>query len=471
MFSTKKINFSLTETIFPLIPLIFLNSCGNEKENRSPNLIVIMADDLGYADVGFNGCTDIPTPNINRIAENGIRFDAGYTTFSVCSPSRAGFITGRYPQRFGYERNVQYRPDDPDMGLSKDEMTLADCLKQVGYHSGIIGKWHLGAHPSNHPLNRGFDEFYGHLGGGHQYFPENLTIPDGYKVHSESESYRTWIMRNHDHEPTDEYLTDEFSNEAESFIERNQEKPFFLFLSYNAPHSPMQATEKYLSRFENIENIKRKTYAAMVSALDDGVGRVLDKLEELNLEGNTLVFFLSDNGGPEAVNASDNGVLRGGKSDVYEGGYRVPFALQWKGELSPGSFDYPVSSMDIFATIAALSNATLNEDKPLDGVNLIPFLKSEKEGKPHDILFLRKFDNDRFAVRKGDYKLITMNGNSVKELYNLETDISETINLSEKFPDKLRELDSLRAKWNMELIDPLFLGLIHTDEWKNRGKN
>jgi arylsulfatase A-like enzyme len=149
----------------------------------------------------------------------------------------------------------------------------------------------------------------------------------------------------------------------------------------------------------------------------------------------------------------------------------VPFALQWKGELSPGSFDYPVSSMDIFATIAAVSNAPLNEDKPLDGVNLIPFLKSEKEGKPHDILFLRKFDNDRFAVRKGDYKLITMNGNSVKELYNLETDISETINLSEKFPDKLRELDSLRAKWNKELIDPVFLGLIHTDEWKNRAKN
>ncbi|MCK4923021.1 MAG: sulfatase-like hydrolase/transferase [Bacteroidales bacterium] len=449
----------------------FLSACMPEEEKKSPNLIVIMVDDMGHSDVGFNGCKDIPTPNMDRIAENGINFTSGYTTYSVSSPSRAGFITGRYPQRFGYERNVQYRPNDPNMGLSQDESTLAETLSKVGYYSGIIGKWHLGAHISNHPLNRGFNEFYGHLGGGHQFFPEALTIKDSYAINSENESYRTWIMRNHDHEPIDKYLTDEFSDEAVSFIERNKEKPFFLFLAYNAPHLPLQATEEYLSRFENIENPKRKTYAAMVSAVDDGVGRVLDKLEENQLDKNTLVFFLSDNGGPETKNASDNGALRGGKGDVFEGGYRVPFVMQWKGEITPGEFDHPVSSMDIFATIAALSNAPLNDEKPLDGVNIYPYLNGDQQGVPHDILFLRKFDQDKFTVRKGDYKLISSNKNKIKQLYHLGNDIGETTDLSEQNEEKTQELESLRAAWNEELIEPAFLGLIHTDAWKKKAKN
>ena len=449
----------------------FLSACMPEEEKKSPNLIVIMVDDMGHSDVGFNGCKDIPTPNMDRIAENGINFTSGYTTYSVSSPSRAGFITGRYPQRFGYERNVQYRPNDPNMGLSQDESTLAETLSKVGYYSGIIGKWHLGAHISNHPLNRGFNEFYGHLGGGHQFFPEALTIKDSYAINSENESYRTWIMRNHDHEPIDKYLTDEFSDEAVSFIERNKEKPFFLFLAYNAPHLPLQATEEYLSRFENIENPKRKTYAAMVSAVDDGVGRVLDKLEENQLDKNTLVFFLSDNGGPETKNASDNGALRGGKGDVFEGGYRVPFVMQWKGEITPGEFDHPVSSMDIFATIAALSNAPLNDEKPLDGVNIYPYLNGDQQGVPHDILFLRKFDQDKFTVRKGDYKLISSNKNTIKQLYHLGNDIGEKTDLSEQNEEKTQELESLRAAWNEELIEPAFLGLIHTDAWKKKAKN
>jgi arylsulfatase A-like enzyme len=292
-------NHVITSNMLLIILIIFFSSCREKQDAASPNLVVIMVDDMGYADVGFNGCEDIPTPNIDRIAHNGIHFTNAYVTFSVCSPSRAGFITGRYPQRFGYERNIQYRPDDPNMGLSKDEMTLASCLNQVGYYSGLIGKWHLGAHPSNHPLNRGFDEFYGHLGGGHRYMPEDLTIHNSYEINSEEESYRTWIMRNHDHEPIEKYLTDEFSDEAVDFIERNAGDPFFLFLSYNAPHTPLQATEKYLSRFKHIQDGKRRIYAAMISAVDDGVGLLLDKLEEKGIEKNTLVFFLSDNGGPE----------------------------------------------------------------------------------------------------------------------------------------------------------------------------
>jgi arylsulfatase A-like enzyme len=443
-----------------------LFSCDQESENKSPNLIVIMADDLGYADVGFNGCADIPTPNIDRIANNGIQFTSGYTTYSVCSPSRAGFITGRYGQRFGYERNAQYQPDDSLMGLPQDEATLAEVLSASNYKSGIIGKWHLGAHISNHPLNRGFDEFFGHLGGGHSYFPENLEIKDSYSVNTEKDSYRTFIMRNHEPIKTTKYLTDEFSDEAIRFVEKYKEEPFFLYLAYNAPHGPLEATEKYLSRFSTIKNEKRRTYAAMVSAVDDGVGNLLNKLEELNLDDNTIVIFLSDNGGPEPKNGSDNGVLREGKGSVYEGGFHVPFAMQWKGELSPGIYEHPVSALDIFATITALNNTPLNEKKPLDGVNLIPFLTGENNSIPHEAIYLRKYDDKKFAVRMGDFKIVTHNNAEKKELYNQKDDIGENIDLAGTYPQKLNELDSIRKEWNEELIPPAFLGLIHLSGWE-----
>ena len=451
-----------------------------------PNLIVIMADDLGYADVGFNGSTDIPTPHIDRIAENGVKFTNGYTSYSVCGPSRAGFITGRYGQRFGFERNPQYRTDDPNMGLPQDEKTIATYLKTVGYTSGIIGKWHLGANISNHPLNRGFDEFYGHLGGGHTYFPENLVIKDSYftgdevmipseddptkkyKGSAEMAGYRTWIMRNHEPIKTEQYLTDEFSKEAVHFIERNKDEPFFLFLSYNAPHGPLQASQKYLDRFNHIENQKRKTYAAMVSAVDDGVGQVLDKLASLNLEENTIVVFLSDNGGPESKNGSNNGVLREGKGSIYEGGFRVPFAIQWKGTLSKSIYDYPISSLDILGTIADLSGVKLDANKPLDGVNLIPYIQGSKRGVPHQNIFIRKFDSKVYSVRDGDLKLVVKKKSNVKELYNLKNDISEHHNIAEKNQKEVKRLSAILDTWESELIDPLFLGLVHTKSWQKK---
>ena len=258
-----KKNKSKILSVFSLIMVVFtVMGCMQEKKKTSqknhPNVIVIMTDDLGYVDVGFNGSVEIPTPNIDRIAQQGVKFTNGYTPYSVCSPSRAGFITGRYQQRFGYERNAQYRPNDPNMGLPQTEKTIPEVIGQVGYTSGVIGKWHLGAHISNHPLNRGFDFFYGHLGGGHRYFPEELTIEDSYSINDEPLSYRTWIMRDHQSEKTDEYLTDEFSNEAVKFVEKNKEGPFFLYLAYNAPHGPLQATQKYLDRFDHIEGKKEK---------------------------------------------------------------------------------------------------------------------------------------------------------------------------------------------------------------------
>ena len=446
------------------IVLFFLSSLcvAQKKQHTKPNVIVILADDLGYQDVGFNGCKDIPTPNIDRIAKNGAAFTNAYVAFPVCSPSRAGLMTGRYPQRFGYERNPQYRPYDPNMGLSKSETTLAQTLKTVGYHSGIIGKWHLGADTSNHPISRGFNEFFGHLGGGHAYFPELLTIKDSYAVEGEDKSYRTWIMRNHEPVETKKYLTDEFSDEAVSFIERNQDKPFFLYLSYNAPHAPLQATPKYLDRFKDIPNERRRTYAAMVSALDDGVGQVLNALQSLKLEENTLVFFLSDNGGPENDNASDNGILREGKSSVYEGGFRVPFAFQWKGQIKSMVYENPVSALDIYATITAISKAPIKQDKPLDGINLMPFLTGKNKKMPHDVIYVRKYDQDQYVVRDHDLKLVIHGKANKKELYNLKNDISETTNIADKYPQEVERLDQLRKSWNRELVAPAFLGL----EWK-----
>ena len=453
---------------------IILIGCGHSQEKISkkdhPNVIVIMTDDLGYVDVGFNGSIDIPTPNIDRIAKQGVKFTNGYTPYPVCSPSRAGFITGRYQQRFGYERNVQYRPNDPKMGLPKTEKTIPEVMGQVGYTSGVIGKWHLGAHISNHPLNRGFDFFYGHLGGGHRYFPEELTIEDSYSISDEPLSYRTWIMRNHQPEKTNQYLTDEFSDEAVEFIEKNHKGPFFLYLAYNAPHGPLQATSKYLNRFDHIKDKKRKTYAAMVSAVDDGVGRILDCLKSLDIEKNTMIFFLSDNGGPEPKNGSNNGPLREGKSSIYEGGNRIPFAMQWTGEITSMVYEFPVSSLDILPTIAALTDAPLAANNPLDGVNIIPYLKGEKQGRPHQTLFVRKFDDDLYSVRDGDMKLITKSENSIKELYDLNKDLGEENNLAGTFPDEVNRLDSLRQAWDSQLINPVFLGLIHTERWQKRLK-
>ncbi len=436
-----------------------------------PNLVVIMTDDMGYADVGFNGCKDIPTPHIDSVAANGVKFTSGYVAYSVCGPSRAAFMTGRYGQRFGFERNPQYRPDDENMGLPFTEETMADVLKKAGYHGGVIGKWHLGATKKHHPLNRGFDEFYGHLGGGHQYFPDHLTIEDGYTAKSESESYRTWILRNHEPVEPRKYLTDEFSDEAVDFIVRNHGKPFFLFLSYNAPHTPLQATEEYLSRFSHIEDKKRRTYAAMVSAVDDGVGRVLAALREQGIEDNTLVFFLSDNGGPTTKNASNNAPLRGNKGDAWEGGFRVPFAAQWPAGFPKGAvYDHPVISLDIFATIAELSGAPVADERPLDGVNLTPFVNGEKSGPPHRGIFLRKFDQELRAVRSGNHKVVTFVKTGFTSLHDLSKDIGEKNNILQEKPEVRKELVSLWEEWNQPNIDPVFAGLSQTEAWKKRAE-
>lgn len=441
-------NVRIPAILFSLLALATLHA-------RQPNLVVILADDLGYHDVGFNGCKDIPTPHIVSIAADGVKCTGAYVTFSVCAPSRAGILTGRYGQRFGFEHNTRWLPGDIREGLPTAETTLAEALGKAGYHSGIVGKWHLGCHPELLPLKRGFAEFYGIPGGGSRYIPGEHTISDPAAVKNEADSYRLWMLRGDVPEKPEKYLTDAFSDEAVDFVKRNKDKPFFLYLAYNAPHAPLQATEKYLSRFGGIKDIKRRTYAAMVSAVDDGVGRVLAEIESSGLEENTIVFFLSDNGGsPE--NASKNFPLRGYKSSVWEGGFRVPYAVKWPGKLPKGAtYDQPVSSLDIFATIAAASGIKADPARPLDGVDLVPFLTGEKIAPPHESIFLRKIHQQAFAVRSGSHKLV-ISGGGAAQLYDLTKDIGEKHDLSSTEPGILADLEKRRAEWNKQLISPVF---------------
>lgn len=447
---------------------LFIASCTLHAQeiNKSPNLIIILADDLGYADVGFNGCTDIPTPSIDKLAESGVRFTNGYVSYCVCGPSRAGLLTGRYQDRFGFSRNPLFAPNDPEMGLPLSEETLADALGKAGYKSLAIGKWHMGAHETLHPLKRGFDDFYGFLSGGHRYFPEELTLNDPFEAKSQYDGYKTRLLRNYERVDETEYLTDAFSREAVAYIEKNRNNPFFIYLAYNAPHAPLQATEKYLSRFDHIGEKKRKTYAAMVSAVDDGVGAILAKLDELNLSENTLVVFLSDNGGPENHNASDNGILRGQKGDLYEGGIRVPFVMKWPAQIPHGEvYNNPIISLDIFATIIAQAGQQIPLKNPIDGINLIPFINGEDQGKPHERLFWRKFDAREYAIRQGNEKLFMEDGKE-NMLFNLASDISEENNLQDEAKEK--ELTSVFREWYQDMTDPVFMGLRQDKEYSEQ---
>ena len=446
-----------------------LIGCQKADTSKYPNLIVIMTDDQGYADVGFNGCKDIPTPNIDKIATQGVRFTDGYVTFPVCSPSRAGFITGRYQDRFGYTTNPTIDPGNPIAGLPLEEETMADILKKANYKSAIIGKWHLGTHPKLQPLERGFDYFYGFLSGGHDYFPESLTLNDLSEGKRKWAWYGTKIIENRTTVETDEYLTDELSHAAVQFIEKQVEadQRFMVYLAYNAPHTPLQATGKYLSRFSHIKDEKRKTYAAMVSAIDDGVGRVLQTLEDGGIEENTIVVFLSDNGGPTNTNASRNDPLRSGKGHLYEGGIRVPFAMQWKGVLPAGqTYEKPVSSLDILATIAGQTDVKINPDKPLDGVNLVPYLTGEKKGEPHDYLFWRKWEQNGMAIRHGKTKVVADRNQEENppELYDLHSNVREAGELKSTIGTSYDHLLSKWQEWDEQMRDREFPTL-GADEW------
>jgi len=412
----------------------------------TPNILLIVADDLGYADVGFQGSKEIPTPNLDKLAKRSLRCTNGYVSHPFCSPTRAGLMTGRYQQRFGHENNPAWLPEDPKVGLPLSQTTLPQVLKTAGYTTGAVGKWHLGAHPNFHPNKRGFDDYFGALGGGHLYLPQTKGGAE----------YSIPLDRNGKAEPHTEYLTDTFGKEAAGFVERNQKKPWFLYLAFNAPHTPLQATEKYLERVKGIADEKRRTYAAMICAMDDAIGQVLAKLEALQQTDNTLIFFFSDNGGPSFANSSSNAPLRGDKGQVLEGGIRVPFLVSWPAKLPKGKdYDQPVSSLDVFATAAGVAGAKVPASVKLDGVDLIPFLAGEKKTAPHEQLFWRMGGGTSHAVRAGDWKWLKM-GNEAPQLFNLKQDIGESRNLVAEKPEVAKRLEAAVMAWDKELVAPIF---------------
>ena len=438
------------------------------KRSGPPNLVLIVADDQGYNDAGFNGSPDIRTPNLDRLAESGVTFSNGYVSASVCGPSRAGLLTGRYQGRFGFRSNPSVSPFDPTAGLPLTERTIAQVLRPAGYTSMIVGKWHMGSHPRFHPLERGFDRFYGFLSGGHNYFPENLTLESIEDVRQEWQWYRTKLLRDHERVMPNKYLTDEFSDAAVDFIRGrgNEDKPFFLYLAYNAPHGPLQATEETLARNTHIPEGKRRTFAAMITSLDDGVGRLLDELDAQGLAEYTLVVYLSDNGGPVEKGAN-NDPLRGGKGSLFEGGVRVPFAMRWPGTIPANqTVDAPVISLDILATIASQANLEADPERPLDGVDLIPFLTGKADAPTRTLVWEKAISGPGEAAARGpgEWKFFKPVGGGSPRLYDLSADIGEQTDVWAAQTDAGVELQSAFEAWAEQMV-PNAIPTLANDKW------
>ncbi len=446
-----------------------------------PNIVLILADDLGYGELGCYGGKDIPTPHIDSIATNGVRFSDGYVTAPYCAASRAGLLTGRYQTRFGFEFNpIGARNENPDVGLPDAEKTIADDLRNAGYVTSLVGKWHLGGTANFHPQRRGFDEFFGFLHEGHYFVPppwegvktwlRRKTLPDGGQGRWTSADGRViWsthmgyfepaydannpVLRDSQPVNETEHLTDAITREAVDFVNRNHEQPFFLYVAYNAVHSPMQGTDKYLAKFSHIEDIHRRIFAAMLSHLDDGVGNILRTLEQNKISEDTLVVFLSDNGGPTRELTSSNAPLRGEKGSVYEGGIRIPFLMQWPNQLpKDATYSHPVTSLDLSATFRSISG---QPHRDTDGVNLLPFLTGTITKPPHTELFWRI--GGRQALRAGEWKIVRHGrGNSAAnwELYHLAVDLDESENLANTHRDQLDLLLRHWNRFNAEMVDP-----------------
>ena len=426
---------TITLAVLLLAPLAGLSAADATKSAPKPNILVIVADDLGYADIGMQGCTDVATPNIDSLAKNGVRFTNGYVSGAVCSPSRAGLMTGRYQQRFGHDANPR-----GEFGLDLKETTMAQRMKEAGYVTGITGKWHLGEQKSQMPLARGFDEFYGIL-------PHGIAAE---KQGSGGQVYRGW-----DKVETPSDHTEKFGEEAVAFIERHKSEPWFLYLPFTAVHAPHIAPESYVQKFSNIESRQRRQLCAMVSVMDDRVGMVLEKLRELKLEENTLIFFFSDNGGPTAASVH-NGPLRGGKWTVWEGGIRVPFAVQWKGRIAPGRvLDTQVIQLDVLPTALAAAGVEASPEWKLDGLNLLPLLEGKSDKLARDTLFWRF--GVQYAVRQGDWKLTKASKDMTPALFNLAVDLGEKTDLAAQQPEKVKQLQSLWDAWNAKNEPPRWI--------------
>ena len=433
--------------------LVFVLIYSGINAQEKPNIIFLFSDDAGYADFGFQGSTIMKTPNLDKLAKSGVTFTQGYVSASVCGPSRAGLMTGKYQQRFGYEEinvpgymseNSKFLGDD--MGLPLDQVTMADYLKKLGYTNAMYGKWHLGDADRFHPLKRGFDEFYGFRGGDRSYFAYK-EVPKGHLDKRMENGFGNF-------EEPKAYATDVFADKAISFMERNKDKPFFIYLAFNAVHTPMEATEEDLKKFPNLTG-KRKEVAAMTLALDRACGKVLDKLKELGLEDNTIIVFSNDNGGPTDKNASINLPLSGTKSNQLEGGLRVPFLISWPNQIKSNiKYSYPVSTLDLLPTFYAAGGGNIADLKEVDGVDLLPYLTGDNSTRPHETLYWKK--ENRGVYREGDWKFIRFPDRPA-ELYDMSKDIPELEDLADKYPERVKEMYKKLFKWELTLERPMWM--------------
>lgn len=417
-----------------LVPAVLALLAAASAWAAKPNIVLFVADDMGFADCGVTGCKDIPTPNIDALAKNGVRFTQGYTSGCVCSPTRAGLVTGRYQQRFGFDANAegQNKTEKEPRALDLKQTTFPQRLKALGYATGMVGKWHLGAQDGYLPNQRGFDFFYGILPfglGGKG--PNGETPPPVYRNAAVAET-----PKNH---------MEAFCYEALAFVDAHQTEPFLLYLPFTAVHAPFVGPQPWLDQHDAAAPASRRTYGADLRQMDDIVGRVMARLRERGLEENTLVFFFSDNGGPGG--AADNTPFRGTKWTLWEGGIHVPFVAQWKGRIPAGRvLNHPVIQVDVAATALAAAGAEIAPDWKLDGANLLPLLEGRTDAAPHEALYWRF--GVQYAVRQGDWKLVKPHVNQAPRLHNLAQDPGEQTDLAAQHPDKVKQLQSLWDAWN-----------------------
>ncbi len=465
---------------------------------RAPNVIVIVADDLGFNDITLNGGGiaggSVPTPNIDSIARQGVQFQSGYAGNATCAPSRAAIMTGRYPTRYGFEftpvpvqfmrmlgqhksagilHDPVYYPEREkgmiayeDQGLPTSEITVARLLKGAGYHTAHVGKWHLGDSPQFRPYSHGFDESLSLMHGASMFLPEN----DPNVVNAKQEfdlidrfiwAAHAWGIRFNDGEPfkPPRYLTDYLTDEAIKVVEKNKHQPFFLYLAYNAPHTPLQATKADFDALAHIPDHTTRVYAAMIRSLDRNIGRVLQSLKDQGVDDNTLIVFTSDNGGAHYIGVEGiNKPYRGWKATFFDGGTHVPYFMRWPAQIKGGSsYPSPVSHFDIFSTAAAAAGVPVPTDRVVDGVNLLPYIRGEAKGLPHERLFWRS--GDYRVVRAGDWKLQITELPKKDWLYNLATDPGEKNNLAEQQPAKVAALRAMIIDFNRQQAKALWPSL------------
>ena len=479
-------------------PVVWEQGPAETLEKRKPNIIVILADDMGSNDITFNGggVADgaVPTPHIDSIGHDGCNFPLAYAGNATCSPSRAALMTGRYPTRFGFEftgvpinfarvvalnmgnpfhKAIYHHEREKDVppfqtqGLPTSEITIAELLSEAGYHTVHVGKWHLGETEKFHPERHGFHESLGFLAGGSMYDdPQNANVVNAKQSFDPIDSF-IWAAQpsgvRFNGGPvfkTDGYMTDYLTDEAIAAMEANRTRPFFMYLAYNAPHSPLQATKADYDALPQIESHPLRVYAAMIRNLDRNIGRVLEAIREKGLENDTLVIFTSDNGGANYLGFEAlNKPYRGWKATFFEGGLRVPFFMRWPGRLPKGeSVAAPVSHFDIYATAAAVAGVRVPSDRVLDGKNLIPFIEKTETGQPHEALYWQS-GNYR-TIRTADWKLQVDGTRKKQWLFNLADDPTEQHDLAESNPAKVAELAAKLAMIYAEQATPLWPALI-----------